>query len=56
VAVDEQPVAVTVGRLDGDLVNLAPEHDDVARAANALGPPAKTMWAQAWGAAERELD
>ncbi len=55
VLVDNQPVGVKVGRLGGGLVNLAPEHEDVARAADALGRPAKTVWAQAWAAAEREL-
>jgi pyridinium-3,5-bisthiocarboxylic acid mononucleotide nickel chelatase len=55
ILVDDQPIGVKVGRLDGALVNLAPEHDDVARAAHTLGRPAKTVWAQAWAAAEREL-
>src|SRR5581483_4618802 len=55
VLVDDQPVAVKIGRLDGVPVNVAPEHEDVARAASALGRPAKTVWAQAWAAAERDL-
>jgi len=55
VLVDEQPVGVKVGRLGGELINLAPEHEDVARAAEALGRPAKAVWAQAWAAAQREL-
>jgi uncharacterized protein (TIGR00299 family) protein len=55
VSVDGQPVTVKIGRLAGEVVNVAPEHDDVARAAAALGRPAKAIWAQAWGAAEREL-
>jgi uncharacterized protein (TIGR00299 family) protein len=55
VLVDDQAVAVKVGRLDGAIVNLAPEHEDVARAAKALSRPVKTVWAQAWTAAEREL-
>ncbi|MBV9164722.1 MAG: nickel pincer cofactor biosynthesis protein LarC [Solirubrobacterales bacterium] len=56
VLVDDQPVAIKVGLLDGGLVNLAPEHEDVVRAADALGRPAKIVWAQAWAAAERELN
>lgn len=55
VSVDGEPVAIKVGRLDGEVVNVAPEHDDVARAAAALGRPAKSVWAQAWATAEREL-
>jgi len=55
VAVAGQPVSVKIGRLAGDLVNLAPEHEDVARAAAALGRPAKAVWAEAWAAAQNEL-
>ena len=55
VSLDGERVAVKVGRLRGELVNLAPEHDDVAWAAAALGRPAKTVWAQAWAAAQDEL-
>ena len=55
VDVDGQAIAVKLGLLGGEVVNLAPEHDDVARAAAALGRPAKTVWAQAWAAAERAL-
>ncbi len=55
VSVDGEPVAVKVGRLGTEVVNIAPEHDDVTRAAAALGRPAKAIWAQAWAAAEREL-
>lgn len=46
---------IAVGRLAGEIVNLAPEHDDVARAAALLGRPAKAVWALAWAVAEREL-
>ena len=55
VSLDGERIAVKIGRLGGELVNLAPEHDDVARAAAALGRPAKTVWAQAWAAAQDEL-
>ena len=55
VAVAGQPVSVKVGRLAGEVVNLAPEHEDVAHAAAALGRPAKAVWAEAWAAAQRDL-
>ena len=38
---------VKVGRLDGEVVNLAPEHADCERAARSSGAPVKTVWAQA---------
>ncbi|MGO9903115.1 MAG: nickel pincer cofactor biosynthesis protein LarC [Solirubrobacteraceae bacterium] len=56
VSVDGQPIAVKIGRLGGEILNLAPEHDDVARAAAALQRPAKMVWAQAWAAAQRDRD
>jgi len=55
VEIDGQAVAVKLGWLDGEVVNLAPEHEDVVRAAAALGRPTKAVWAQAWATAEREL-
>ncbi len=55
VTVDGRPVAVKLGRLGGEVVNVAPEHDDVARAAAALGRPVKAVWGAAWAAAQREL-
>lgn len=56
VQVRDQPITVKLGRLAGELVNLAPEHDDVVRAAAALGLPTKAVWAQAWRAAQEELE
>ncbi len=56
VSVQGQPIAVKIGRLGEEVLNLAPEHDDVARAAAALRVPAKTVWAQAWAAAARKLE
>jgi len=47
-------VRVKIGRLDGRVVNVAPEHDDCAAAAAALGRPVKSVWAAALAAAERE--
>jgi uncharacterized protein (TIGR00299 family) protein len=55
VNVDGHVVGVKVGRMDGEVVNLAPEHADVARIAAALGRPAKAVWGAAFAAAQREL-
>ena len=40
-----------VGRLDGRIVNVAPEHDDCAAIARATGAPVKSVWAAALAAA-----
>jgi uncharacterized protein (TIGR00299 family) protein len=55
VRVGGEPVRVKVGRLDGELVNLAPEHDDCARVAALTGRTVKSVWAQVFAQAEREL-
>ena len=47
VDVDGQPVAVKLAVLDGRVVNAAAEFDDVVRAAQALGRPAKLVLARA---------
>ena len=47
VEVAGEPVRIKVGRLDGRVVNLAPEHADCERAARIAGEPAKTVWARA---------
>lgn len=53
VDVDGQPVAVKLGLTpEGRVVNAMPEWDDVARAAAALGRPAKQVLARALGLAE----
>jgi uncharacterized protein (TIGR00299 family) protein len=54
VEVDGRPVRVKLGRLDGRVVNVAPEHDDCAAVARATGAPVKSVWAAALAAA-REL-
>lgn len=41
------PVRVKIGRLGGSVVNVAPEHDDCARVAAALGVSVKSVWAGA---------
>jgi hypothetical protein len=56
VQVAGEPVRVKVGRLDGRVVNLAPEHADCERAARITGAPVKTVWARALAAAHEERD
>jgi len=52
VDVDAQPVSVKLGVLpDGQVINTSAEWDDVARAAAALGRPAKQVLAEAVGLA-----
>jgi uncharacterized protein (DUF111 family) len=51
VEVGGEPVRVKVGRLDGRVVNLAPEHADCERAARITGEPVKAIWARALAAA-----
>jgi pyridinium-3,5-bisthiocarboxylic acid mononucleotide nickel chelatase len=52
VRVGGERVRVKLGRLDGRLVNVAPEHDDCAAAARRLGRPVKSVWAAALAAAQ----
>ena len=47
VDVGGEPVRVKIGRLDGRVVNLAPEHADCERAARITNTPAKVIWGQA---------
>jgi pyridinium-3,5-bisthiocarboxylic acid mononucleotide nickel chelatase len=51
VEVNGEPVRVKVGKLDGHIVNLAPEHADCERAAHISGEPVKVVWAKAIAAA-----
>jgi uncharacterized protein (TIGR00299 family) protein len=51
VAVDGVDVRVKVALLDGEVVNVAPEYDDVAAAAVHLGRPVKAVLAAAVAAA-----
>ena len=44
-------VRIKLGRLDGRIVNVAPEHDDCAAIARASGTPIKSVWAAALAAA-----
>jgi pyridinium-3,5-bisthiocarboxylic acid mononucleotide nickel chelatase len=54
VEIDGQAIRVKLGRLDGRIVNVAPEHDDCAAVAHETGAPVKSVWIAALAAA-REL-
>jgi uncharacterized protein (TIGR00299 family) protein len=45
------PVRIKVGRLNGEVVNVAPEYEDCARLAREKGVPAKAVWEAAREAA-----
>jgi uncharacterized protein (TIGR00299 family) protein len=51
VQVEERAIRVKIGLLDGQVVNVAPEHDDCAEVAAASGRPVKQIWAEALAAA-----
>ena len=51
VQVGGEPVRVKIGRLEGKIVNMAPEHADCERAARITGEPVKVVWAKAIAAA-----
>ena len=53
VELDGGSVRVKVGRLNGRVVNVAPEHDDCAALARKTGRPVKSVWAAALAAAEK---
>jgi uncharacterized protein (TIGR00299 family) protein len=48
-------VRVKLGRMDGRVVNLAPEHDDCAALARRTNRPVKAVWAAALAAAHTQL-
>lgn len=52
VELDGGSVRVKLGRLDGRVVNVAPEHDDCAAVARATGRSVKSVWAEALAAAQ----
>jgi uncharacterized protein (TIGR00299 family) protein len=56
VEVAGEPVRVKVGRLDGRVVNLAPEHADCERAARITNTSVKSVWARALAAAHETSD
>jgi pyridinium-3,5-bisthiocarboxylic acid mononucleotide nickel chelatase len=51
VGVSGHTVRVKIGLLGGEVVNVAPEHDDCAAVAAAVGRPVKQIWAEALTAA-----
>jgi uncharacterized protein (TIGR00299 family) protein len=53
VDVDDRPVRVKIGILDGRIVNVAPEHDDCAAVASATGRSVKSVWAAALARAQQ---
>lgn len=55
VHVDGRPVRVKLGRLDGRIVNVAPEHDDCADVAARGRTAVQSIWAAALAAAREEL-
>ncbi|MEV0341425.1 nickel pincer cofactor biosynthesis protein LarC [Nocardia sp. NPDC050713] len=55
VEVDGHSVAVKIGILDGDIVNVKPEHRDCERVAEYTGRSVKSVWMTALSAAERLL-
>jgi pyridinium-3,5-bisthiocarboxylic acid mononucleotide nickel chelatase len=52
VTVDGHEVRVKLGRLNGEIVNIAPEHDDCAEVARIGNVPVKSIWAAALVAAQ----
>lgn len=55
VEVDGHTIAVKVGILDGDIVNVKPEHRDCERVAGDTGRSVKSVWMSALSAAERVI-
>ena len=51
IQVEGRTIRVKIGLLDGDVVNVAPEHDDCVAVADATGRPVKQIWAEAMAAA-----
>jgi len=51
VRVDGRTIRVKIGLLGGEVVNVAPEHDDCVAVATATGRPVKQIWAEAMAAA-----
>ena len=49
------PIRVKIGMLAGQVVNVAPEHDDCATVAAATSRPTKQIWAEALAAATAQV-
>jgi pyridinium-3,5-bisthiocarboxylic acid mononucleotide nickel chelatase len=56
VLIEEQTVRVKCGHRDGQVVNIAPEHDHCAEVAKRLGVPVKEVFARALVAARHQLE
>jgi hypothetical protein len=54
VEVAGERVRVKIGRLDGEVINVAPEHDDCAAVAARKGLTVKSVWAAAYAITENE--
>jgi uncharacterized protein (TIGR00299 family) protein len=52
VEVAGEQVRIKVGRLDGEVLNVAPEHDDCVAVAARTGQSVKSVWAAAFAAAQ----
>ncbi len=52
VTVGGHDIAVKIGSLDGETVNVKPEHRDCVRVAELTGRSVKSVWAQALAAAQ----
>jgi uncharacterized protein (DUF111 family) len=55
VTVDGHVVRVKLGIVGGEVLNIAPEHDDCAAVAAQLGRPVKQVWAEALAAAVADV-
>ena len=54
VEVDGERIRVKVGLLEGEVVNVAPEHDDCVAVASRSGRPVKAIWQAALAAAQED--
>jgi pyridinium-3,5-bisthiocarboxylic acid mononucleotide nickel chelatase len=55
VEVGEFPISVKVGLLDGEVVNIKPEHGDCVRVAGLLDRSVKSVWAAALSQAHQDI-
>jgi uncharacterized protein (DUF111 family) len=55
VEVGEFPISVKVGLLDGEVVNIKPEHRDCVRVAGLLDRSVKSVWAAALSQAHQDI-
>jgi pyridinium-3,5-bisthiocarboxylic acid mononucleotide nickel chelatase len=55
VEVAGERVRVKIGRLDGEAINVAPEHDDCAAVAARTGQSVKSVWAAAFAAVQEQV-